>query len=338
MVLTSTTGGITQAGGATVSADTLKLVAGTSAVLSNGNHVNKLAGVTGTDLSYYDTGTLLIDTVGGVDGITAGGKVSVRAAADLTTVKPVIGNGIGDQAVVLSAVNAFRNQAGATGVQAPNGRWLIYDDNPILEDRLGGLTFDFRRLHTLYDNYLPPGVVESNHGYITTAFPPDPEQYARQSGGMTSGTASGNNTTTAVSLVNAGETLSASLVQTALSLDAPLMRPAFALEGDLRPIPSGLPLVLQVTTGTRFVADLSSLAPDGEIVSIGTLSGEPLPDWLRIDLVAMRVSGTAPVGAPAVELRIRVKKRDKPVQIVDLVVNPEPARQISRNEAANVPE
>ena len=86
-------------------------------------YVNKLAATTGTDFSYYDSGSLGIDSVGGVNGITAGGKIWVRTAANLTTVQPVVGNGAGNQAVVLAAKD-YGSPKGANGyyVAQVNGR------------------------------------------------------------------------------------------------------------------------------------------------------------------------------------------------------------------------
>ncbi|MBF0629910.1 MAG: filamentous hemagglutinin N-terminal domain-containing protein [Magnetococcales bacterium] len=337
VVLTSTSGSISENGSAVVSGDTLKLVAGGSAKLTRNNHVNKLSGVAGTDLSYYDTGSLWIDSVGGTSGITAGGRVWVRTGADLTTVRQVTGNGSDSQAVVLAATNAFYNQAGVDGVRAPNGRWLIYDDNPELVDRLGGLIYTFRRLETWYDQYPPAGVTESGHGYLTTASVPDPEQYARQAGGATSAVATGNNTTTAVTLASAGSSLAAARAVPPVQLPTtPTVRPTFGIEGGVAPILSGLPLTLPVKADTRFISDLTTLVPKGSILSVGTKGGEPLPSWLRVDMVSMRVSGTPPEGSAPVELRLQVNVpgQDAP-QTIDMVVTPTQSNTLSQENETN---
>ncbi len=321
--LTSTTGSISEASGATVQGSALKLVTGGSASLRNNNQVNALAAVTGSDLAYYNTGNLDITTVAGTNGITAGGKVWVRSGADLTTLRSVVGNATGSESVVLSATAAFWNQAGATAVQAPNGRWLIYDDNPLLQDRLGGLTYTFRRVYTWYNDYLPSQVSESGNGYITTAFIHNPEQYARQTGGATSSAATGNTNTNAFSVVNSGMVASTSLVQPAASLSTPLARPSFSLDGATSTATSVLPLVLPVTGGARFVANLSSVVPEGEIAAITQTNGEPVPSWLHLDTSSMRVAGTVPEGAAPVSLRIQVKvPGSSEVKSVDVQVTP----------------
>ncbi|MBF0110399.1 MAG: filamentous hemagglutinin N-terminal domain-containing protein [Magnetococcales bacterium] len=338
VVLKSTRGTISETGSAAVSAETLKLVAGGSARLTNRNHVNKIAGVTGSDLSYYDTGNLRIDSVDGTDGMTAGGRVWVRTGADLTTKKQVTGNGGDTQAVVLAATNAFYNDAGTDGVRAPNGRWLIYDDNLDLVDRFGGLLYTFRRLETWYDDYPPAGVTETGNGYLTTASVPDPEQYARQAGGATSAVATGNNSTTAVSLANAGSSLAATRAAPPVQIPAtpPTVRPVFGLEGGAASVFSGVPLTLPVRADTRFVSDLTTLVPKGEIRSVGTTTGEPLPAWLKVDTTTMRVSGTPPEGSAPVSLRLQVDVpgQDAP-QTIDIEVTPaQPDTLTQENEPA----
>ncbi len=335
VVLTSTQGSITESGTASVSGSTLKLVAGQSARLVNGNHVSTLAAETGSDLSYYDTGSTQIGSVEGITGVSAGGKVWVRTAGDLTVNDAVTGQGDGNEAVVLAATQAFWNKAGINAVKTPNGRWLVYDDNPALDqERLGGLTRTFTRLHTWYDDYLPGDVTEAGNGYITTAIVPDPEQYARQAGGSTSATATGNNSSNAVSLASVGNG-TAGLQTPAVQLpSAPAVRPAFEIGASITPGLNNVPLVLPVKSDARFVADLTSLVPKGNIVSIGTTSGEPLPSWLSVDPESMSVSGTAPAGSAPISLRltVNVPGQDAP-QTIDVTV--QPAQENAQEDALN---
>ncbi|MBF0133321.1 MAG: filamentous hemagglutinin N-terminal domain-containing protein [Magnetococcales bacterium] len=333
VVLTSTQGSITESGTASVSGSTLKLVAGQSARLVNGNHVSTLAAETGSDLSYYDKGSTQIGSVGGITGVSAGGKVWVRTAGDLTVNDAVTGRGYGNEAVVLAATQAFWNKAGTSAIKAPNGRWLVYDDNPELNlERLGGLTRTFMRLHTWYDDYPPGGVIEAGDGYITTAIIPDPEQYARQAGGSTSATATGNNSSNAVSLANVGNR-TAGLQASAVELPAvPSVRPVFGIGAGMAPRLDGIPLVLPIRSDARFVADLTSLVPKGNIVSIGTVSGEPLPSWLHVDPESMSVSGVAPEGSAPVSLRLKVNVPGQETpQTIDVTVQPAQENILSRD-------
>jgi hypothetical protein len=321
--LRSTAGGVSQDSGAVIVGDSLRVMASGAVGLRGNNRVNGLAGSAGGAFAYYNTGNMQITSVAGSNGITAAGNIWVRAAGDLTTLQSVLGTAAGNQAVVLSAQNGFYNQAGATAVQAPNGRWLVYDDNPRLQDRLGGLSYTFRRVYTWYDNYLPAQVSESGNGYITTAYIHDPEQYARQAGGTTSGTATGNTSTTAYTVASSGMVSAAAIVQPAPSMSAPLARPAFAMAGATRSASSGLPFVLPVSASGRFVANLSSVVPEGEIAGITLSNGEAVPAWMHVDTATMRVAGTIPEGAGPISIRIQVKvPGSSEVKSVDVQVTP----------------
>ncbi|MBF0097332.1 MAG: filamentous hemagglutinin N-terminal domain-containing protein [Magnetococcales bacterium] len=331
--LRATAGGVSQDSGAVIVGDSLRVVASGAVGLRGNNQVNGLAGSAGGEFAYYNATGLNITSVAGSDGISASGNIWVRAAGDLTTLQTVIGTAAGNQAVVLSAKNAFYNQAGATAVQAANGRWLIYDDNPKLQDRLGGLGYTFRRVYTWYDNYLPAQVSESGNGYITTAYIHDPEQYARQTGGTTSGTATGNTNTTAYTVASSGMISATSIVQPAASMSAPLARPAFAMAGGTTAASSGLPFVLPVSASGRFVANLSSVVPEGEIAGITLSNGEAVPAWMHVDTATMRVAGTIPEGTGPVSIRIQIKvPGSSEVKSVDVQVTPATA---SSNAAPN---
>ncbi|WP_193771021.1 filamentous hemagglutinin N-terminal domain-containing protein [Candidatus Magnetaquicoccus inordinatus] len=323
ILLRSTAGNLSTDSGALLLGDAVKLVASGSVDMRNNNQSNSLAGSAGGDFSYYNRGSLQITSVSGSSGITAGGAIWVRSGGDLTTLQPVVGNGTGNQAVVLSASNGFYNQAGATAVQAPNGRWLIYDDNPTLQDRLGGLNYTFRRVYTWYSDYPPAQVSEGGNGYITTAYIHNPEQYARQAGGTTSSTATGNTSSSAYSVAGSGIVRSVSFVQPAPSLSAPLARPAFAAPGASSAASGGLPLLLPVQSGARFVANLASVVPEGEIAAITLSNGEAVPSWLHVDTKSMRMAGTLPEGAEAVSIRIQVKVAGSTeVRSVDVQLTP----------------
>ena len=202
MVYLTSGAGISETGGK-ILADKLRILAGASVtLLQTGNDVNELAArVTGSgDLSYADPNNLTVATVGGTQGIDVAGTVWIRAKQDIILNSPVIGRSSTDDAVVLVADQRFYNFAGSAGVTAPSGRWLVYDNNPTLEDRLGGLPFDFRRLESSYDSYLPQDVRERQNGYLTTAQRISTDQFARLVGGAMGTVGQGTNETTSNTL------------------------------------------------------------------------------------------------------------------------------------------
>src|SRR5690606_6252281 len=106
--------------------------------LTNSNNaVATLAKDGSGSLAFTQAGALTVGTVDGVSGLFASSVDLRLSSGDLTLAQPVIATGTGN-AVVLSTPAAFLNNAGANGVQASAGRWLIYSASPA-DNTFGGL-------------------------------------------------------------------------------------------------------------------------------------------------------------------------------------------------------
>ena len=89
-------------------------------------------------IDYSQSGSLAIGAVTGADtsvtnGINVSDRVMVQTTdllANLTLNSPVVAQGTGF-AAVLSTQRDFINNVGATGLQTPNGVWVVYASNPI---------------------------------------------------------------------------------------------------------------------------------------------------------------------------------------------------------------
>jgi hypothetical protein len=257
---------------------------------------------------------LIIGTAGSTQGITAGGVIDVRGAGNLQVANPVIGNASVNNAIILSAANAFNNTAGSAGVSAPNGRWLIYDVNPTLDmSRLGGLTPAFQRLQITIGNYPPSSVTESGNGYLTTAVYQPPEQLSRPLSGASSSELLNNNTLTAT---GAGGTQQIQNMGAFYVVDTPLKgglpqqpMPIFSQSGGTGQSIS-TPLVIRLSSGSHFLSPLSEYIGTGQIESMTLESGAPVPPWMGVNSPGRIVFGTLPQDFSG-ELSLRLNVRDQ---------------------------
>src|SRR5690606_9841084 len=123
---------------AAIRAGSLRLGGNGNFTLTNSNNaVATLAKDGSGSLAFTQAGALTIGTVDGVSGLFASSVDLRLSSGDLTLAQPVIATGTGN-AVVLSTPAAFLNNAGANGVQASAGRWLIYSASPA-DNTFGGL-------------------------------------------------------------------------------------------------------------------------------------------------------------------------------------------------------
>jgi hypothetical protein len=311
--LGATTGGVNQTGSGVVTATSLLVeAAADSALLNAGNAVERLAGTSGGAFAYRNAGNLEIGSIARADstpvnGLAAAGKVFVETpASNLTLTQQVsgVGSGANSNAVVLHAGKRFHNEAtpGSTAVVANNGRWLIYDNNPTLQDKeLGGLAPDFMRLATFYASYGPDKVTQGGNGYLTTAGFMPPEQIARPVGGVVEAETQYNNRT--VSLGYTGRDTvqdGAAFVQ----VSEPLVPVGTATPVSLFSAPAGVPvrplmvpILLSAERGAHFQSSLAGLAGRGEIENVTLANGDPLPDWINFDIASKRIFGTLPADA-----------------------------------------
>ncbi|MBK9160350.1 MAG: hypothetical protein IPM27_02075 [Nitrosomonadales bacterium] len=279
------------------------LAAGNASLTSNTNDlVNLAANVTG-NFAYYDANDLTIAVVGVTTGVDAG-TVWIRDGRDLFLNAPVIGRSAGN-AVVLAATRQFWNTAGANAVSAPAGRWLIYDDNPALENRLGGLTYSFLRLGTTYDGYPPASVSESGNGYLTTAQQYIPLQMARPIGGAptVASSSSSGNSSTSIMLASFTSPLTLSDVGGQVAgmreaLSVSVNDVVIDLPGSTTATSSALtPLVVQVTPERSFESSFASFVRQEQmVVDLGMDDGAPMPSWLKLDADKKSVRGVMPAG------------------------------------------
>ncbi|MDP1655538.1 MAG: YDG domain-containing protein, partial [Hylemonella sp.] len=131
---------VSQSGAVTVSGLALTGTGGAYTLRHAGNAVSTLAASTGS-IDYSQSGALAVDTVG-VAGVTTTGRAAIETtgtSANLTLNQAVNSSGSGD-AVVLKAGSSnaagvatggqLINNVGATGIQASNGRYLVYSGAP----------------------------------------------------------------------------------------------------------------------------------------------------------------------------------------------------------------
>ncbi|MDR7869080.1 MAG: YDG domain-containing protein [Sporomusaceae bacterium] len=111
------------------------------------------------------SGNITLSTVeGGSHTLTvkAGGSVVLNASSQIRST--AAGN-----AVILAAGSYFRNLAGANAINTPNGRWLVYSQNPgNAMERRDGLAYAFKQYNTAYG-----GEVQgtTGNGFIYTLAP-----------------------------------------------------------------------------------------------------------------------------------------------------------------------
>ncbi|PKO56170.1 MAG: hypothetical protein CVU28_03900 [Betaproteobacteria bacterium HGW-Betaproteobacteria-21] len=304
--------------------------------------------VVGGDFRYRDSGAVTIGTVvregaSSLSGIDASGAIWMRTGTDITVAAPVTAGASGDQALVLAATRSFTNQAGAEALSAPNGRWLVYDDNPLLVDRFDGLQYAFRRLRTLYDNYPPAGVAERGNGYITTAVLLDPDQAVRQPGGSTVSGGEPMNTTTSIAIAGERSAMSGSgLTDTLRWVGTPVAElpsgPTALVGIDSAGLASGmlpqLPLQVALVTHERFNVPLLDLIPGGFVLGASLVDGGALPSWLGVDQARGVLVGELPAGLERLPLvRVVVRTADgREGEILLQLVPRKPGREVALAE------
>ncbi|WP_431288185.1 YDG domain-containing protein [Roseateles chitinivorans] len=163
--------GIGNQQGVLITAGKLALRSGGDASFSSAQQVGTVAADVHA-LSMSNTGSLIVGTADGLQGVQADGTVALRAqgaAADLTLQQQIVAGNDGSAAtpVVLRAGRNFINQAGASALQAGNGgAWQVYSTSP-LSDTRGGLVASFKQYDTSYGNT----VQGAGDGFLYTVAP-----------------------------------------------------------------------------------------------------------------------------------------------------------------------
>lgn len=297
-------GAVTQQATANVAASDLELRT-TAPAMGNGNVVltnrqNQIANLTGTiagSTDIYSAADVNIRPVNGLNGLAATGDLQVRSAKNLT-LQPGTVVAANNSSLVLAADAAFTNLAGPNAVQPGTGRWLIYDSNLTLQDRLGGLQPDFRRFVTTFDGYTPAQVLEAGNGYLNDAVVVNPNDAVRAGAGAGASSATGGggqvSTTTLQALTNAGAVgdVYASVQGTPLP-EFPISQPAFFVDGKMG-ASFDVPVLVQVNNRVPFSIALNTLVGASQVQGLSMVDGSAPPNWIRFDAERGVISGRVP--------------------------------------------
>ncbi|OIQ96540.1 heme/hemopexin-binding protein precursor [mine drainage metagenome] len=136
--------GAATAGAVTLMADNDSSGAG---AISQSQPLTKVTTLTasGTSVTLNNAG----NTVAGLGAVTAtAGATSLVDSVGLTLSGALTASGAGD-AIVLALGGKFINSFGATALNAPAGRWLVWSADPAADTR-GGLAYDFKQYDATY--------------------------------------------------------------------------------------------------------------------------------------------------------------------------------------------
>uniref|UniRef100_UPI003752F7A3 beta strand repeat-containing protein n=1 Tax=Polaromonas sp. TaxID=1869339 RepID=UPI003752F7A3 len=159
-------GTVTQSGAISASGLALTGTGGNQTLRHASNAVTTLAANTGS-IDYSQAGALTVGTVGGVVGVTTAVAAKIEttgAASDLTLTNAVTSNGTGD-AIVLKAGSSnsagtstggkLVNSAGASGIVASAGRYLVYSGDPGTTTE--GVTGGYSKRYNTSASFTPGG-------------------------------------------------------------------------------------------------------------------------------------------------------------------------------------
>jgi len=271
-------GALGQDAGAAIAARNARLVAATVDLKERNNEVATLAGGSTGAFAFYGTSDLTVGSVNAVDGVTAtAGKVDIQTRGNLTLASQMQvtgrgeGNQLTDEAVVLRAEKRFFNETGLSqrAIAASGGRWLVYDNNPLLLNKgLSGLATDrqFLLINTRYQDYQPQDVYAKGNGYITTAQALEPADVLRVTTGHQS-VALGNQ----ARQFSLGELTEMSKLNQQISSTGPVPGASAAVltAGNAAPLRVAVPM------GRAFKLDLSTVLGQGRISAIAATDGSP---------------------------------------------------------------
>jgi hypothetical protein len=272
---------------------------------------------------------LEIGTVANISGIAAK-SVWVRVKDDMFVSKAVSATGTDRNTLVLASGAKFTNATGLGqgALSAPNGRWLVYDINPLNDlDRMAGLMSDFRLFNRTYDNNLPVGVTENGNGYLSTTPELNPEQYVRVVKGADSNAAnSGANT----GVVNQVITSASPVTVTVVPVLQPLTVPTTGTSTPLLASNTGTnatltaPIQLNVSVGKGFSSALQPIVGDASVTAVTVNGQSTLPAWMNWNPESMMLS-SAQVPAGTTPMTVSVTVRDNvtgATRQLDMIVNP----------------
>lgn len=291
---------LAQDAGAAIASSKARLVAASVDLKERSNAVSELSGLANSGgFAFYGTSDLTVGAVNALAGVSATNKVDVQTAGNLTLRERVTGvaegNEANDEAVVLRAEKRFFNETNlAEGAIVANaGRWLVYDNNPLLLDKgMNGLASaafsvtadrDFLLINTRYQDYLPQDVYAKGNGYITTAQALEPADALRVTTGHQS-----------VALANQSRQFSMGALTEMSKLNQQI--------SSLGPVPAAssavlsgsvdVPLRVPVPMGRAFKLDLSEVVGKGRVSAIAAADGSATA-WVATSDSGLLI-GTAP--------------------------------------------
>lgn len=288
-------GALTQSHG-TVAAQKLRLQGRSVDFKDRDNQISELAGVASNGgFAFYGSTDLTIGQVQPSVGVTASSLVDLQARGNLVLRQPVAGVGAGnvllDNAVILRSEKRFHNETGlaAGAINATGGRWLVYDDNPLLLDKdMKGLAASrkFLLVNTRYQDYPPTEVYAQGNGYITTAQLLEPADVVRAPIAHQS-----------MATGNIGRQVSAPVAPLAVAGQRVLAAaPAVASAPPLAVAAPTLPLQAQVQREAPFRIDLKALIGSGRLVGVTAADGSAI-GWAAVDANSGQLIGSAPSSA-----------------------------------------
>lgn len=296
--LLNSTGNVTQQSTANVKTTSAQLVTqGGNVTLTNRqNQFAALAGSIQGKGDIYSAVDTSVQTVSISTGLSATSDLQVRTAGNLTLQAGTTVSANNAQ-LVLAADKAFTNLAGANVINPATGRWLIYDSNLTLQDRLGGLQPNFRRFATRYDQYTPSQVLEAGNGYITDAVVVNPNDAIRQNGGVGSGMATGGSQTPTTSMTDVQNIGAVPVVYAAYG-DTPLpqfpISKAAFIDGSQTSVRFDAPVLVQVAYRMPFSIDLNALVGKQQVKGVTMVDGSAPPNWIKYDAEQGVILGRVP--------------------------------------------
>ena len=166
---TTQAGGFDQ-GSSVFNVSGLQLQGGDYTLTNPANQIAALAGNVAS-VSLYDNASLTVGSLGGINGLSASGAVTLQtSAAHDITLNSAITSGAAGNAVVLASGRDFINGANAGAVDLTNPgstRWLVYSSDPATDDfGSAALASGNAPLWNTTYSATPPSNVPSGNRYI----------------------------------------------------------------------------------------------------------------------------------------------------------------------------
>ncbi len=164
-------GGITEGASGSLAAGALKLSgAGAFNLAAGTNTVGTLAAAGTSSINLKNSGSLTAGSVGGVDGVTASGDITLEAGgatADLTLSKPVTTTS--GTIIAAAGRNFINTNAANTGLVPGSGRYLVYSANPA--NSTEGMTGYSKHYNQAYTAGSTPAYAGSDNWFLYSVAP-----------------------------------------------------------------------------------------------------------------------------------------------------------------------